>query len=268
MMMRRLFGIAFLVLAMAATGAGRVRADVLGFASEVGGGLYSVDLTTGTATLIGNTGINLVEGLALSPTGVLFATDNGGTLYTLNKTTGAITSTIGSTGLGDVEGLAFAGNQLVATNFNSTTSLFAINTTTANATKIADTNPNVGVVRALTATSATTGFFLAGSTGSESLFSIDATGATVNLGAINPISLFAVALAADAGGTLYSLDSLGNAYTVSNTGNYTLIGSTGSHFFLDLTIATAVPEPSSLALCSIAGVLGLVIRFRRRKALV
>ncbi len=56
--------------------------------------LYTVNLTTGAATLVGTHGINDLFGLAFdSSTGTLYATQfSGGTgLYTLNKTTGAAT---------------------------------------------------------------------------------------------------------------------------------------------------------------------------------
>jgi hypothetical protein len=86
---------------------GRANAgSVVAFATAVGGDLYSVDLATATATLIGNTGVNLMEGLAMSPSGMLFGTNDGGTLFSISTTTGVATS-IGSTTLGDVEGQSF-----------------------------------------------------------------------------------------------------------------------------------------------------------------
>lgn len=94
-----------------------------------------MDLTTGTATGISDTGINLLEGLALSPSGVLYATSDSATLYTLRTTTVAIISGSGSTGLGDVEGLAFSGSTPVVTNFTSNpTGVYSLNTTTASPT--------------------------------------------------------------------------------------------------------------------------------------
>src|SRR5215475_13077717 len=58
--------------------------------------LYSVNLTTATATLIGSTGTFNLEALAISPEGNLFATgflQSGGRfadfLYSINKNTGA-----------------------------------------------------------------------------------------------------------------------------------------------------------------------------------
>ena len=55
-------------------------ADQIGFAVDATGSLYSVDLTTATATPIGSTG-QLLEGLAISPQGSLFGTDFLGNLF-------------------------------------------------------------------------------------------------------------------------------------------------------------------------------------------
>src|SRR5438105_13789871 len=54
-------------------------ADQIGFAVDVNKNLFSVDLTTAKATLIGNTG-QFLEGLAVSPQGGLFGTDFVGDL--------------------------------------------------------------------------------------------------------------------------------------------------------------------------------------------
>ena len=72
-----------------------VSADQLGFAVDNTGSLFSVDLTTATATPIGFTG-QFLQGLAFSPAGSLFGTDFLGNLYSVSKTTGAATF-IGST---------------------------------------------------------------------------------------------------------------------------------------------------------------------------
>ena len=79
-------------------------ADQLGFAVDSTENLFSVDLTTATATRIGFTG-QFLQGLAVSPQGALFGTDFLGNLFSVSKTTGA-TTLIGSTGLGDIEGLS------------------------------------------------------------------------------------------------------------------------------------------------------------------
>src|ERR1700730_6488192 len=112
-------------------------ADQLGFAVDNTSNLFSVDLTTATATTIGPTG-QFLQGLAVSPQGSLFGTDFLGNLYSVSKTTGAATF-IGSTGLGGIEGLAFRGTTLIGTDFSNLgglTTVSAINTTTAAATPI------------------------------------------------------------------------------------------------------------------------------------
>src|SRR5437660_11231112 len=84
------------------------RAQVLGFGVAFDGNLYSINLTTGTATLIGPTADGTLEGLALSPSNQLFATNSGGQLFSVNQATGLATL-IGSTGRGNIEGLDFNG---------------------------------------------------------------------------------------------------------------------------------------------------------------
>ena len=122
------------ILAFSVRGAA---ADQLGFAVDNTETLFSVDLTTATATPIGFTG-QFLQGLAVSPQGSLFGTDYLGNLYSVSKTTGAATF-IGSTGLGDIEGLTFRGTTLIGTDFSNLgglTTVSAINSTTAAATPI------------------------------------------------------------------------------------------------------------------------------------
>src|SRR6202047_5496552 len=82
-------------------------ADQIGFAVDNTTNLFSVDLTTATATPIGFTG-QFLQGLAVSPTGSLFGTDYLGNLFSVSKTTGA-TTLIGNTGLGGSEGVVLYG---------------------------------------------------------------------------------------------------------------------------------------------------------------
>jgi uncharacterized protein YjiK len=249
--------------------ASSAQADVMAYASATDNNLYQVDLTTATSTLIGHTGLTVVEGMALSSNGTLYATDSGGFLYTLSTTTGAVTSTIGNTGLGDVEGLSFAGSTLVATNYSKSTSLYTLDTGTAAATPLA-TVAGVEFVRGATTVSPTSGYVLGYSTSNtvpEQLFSVDQSGNAVTIGPINvPLSAALGYSASDR--TLYALGDDGTVYTVSTTtGAFTATGNTGDHFYLDMAIipaTAAVPEPSSLALCVVAVAAGTVIRLRRR----
>jgi hypothetical protein len=245
------------------------KAGFIAYATAVGGDLYSVDLTTATATLIGNTGVNLMEGLAAGPGGALYGTSDSGILYSINPTT-AVATSVGSTGLGDVEGLAFNGSTLIAANFvGGATSLFSLNPGTAVATLLVTSSPAVSIVRSLTFTNSTTAWAVSGNIGSEVLSSIDpTTGASALLGALNPSSVFTAAIAANPGGSVYALDSVGDEYTLAANGNLTLVGSTGSQFYLDMTIApsdTAVPEPSTYIPAGIASAFGLGWAWLRRR---
>lgn len=246
----------------------QARADVTGYATGNDGSVYSLDLTTVTSRRLGNSGVNLVEGLAVSPAGVLYGTDSVGNLYTLSTTTGAITQSFGSTGIGtDVEGLSFQNGRLLATDFgNASTDLYSIDPATGTATFLAGIQPTAGLVRALSfAGTSTAGYLLAGQTGSESFYSVTTAGAATLISAVptGPTGLF-TSLAADSAGNLYSLDNGGSAYTVSPTGQFTSLGSTGNNaFYLDLTILpTAVPEPATAAAVGAAVIL-LGRRLRR-----
>ena len=245
---------------------GDARGDVMAYAVDTARDLVSVDLTTATASVIGSLGpVGLPEGLAISPGGALFMTNDGGTLYSVSATTGTATA-IGSTGLGDVEGLAFNGGTLLATDFVlGATSVYTIDPTTGAATLLVTTNPGEGIARALALMNPTTALIAAGSAGSESLVSINlTTGATSVLGAIQS-SDFVAAMATGPGGILYGLTGAGNEVIINPDGSTTLVGNTGGQFYLDMAIIPGVaPEPSSLALLGVAGVVGLGARLRRR----
>jgi hypothetical protein len=79
----------------------------------------------------------LLEGLAISPNGSLFGTDNISNLFSISKATNTA-PLIGNTGIlnngtPDIEGLTFRGSTLIGTDFSNLggpTTVYAINTTT------------------------------------------------------------------------------------------------------------------------------------------
>src|SRR6266481_3924741 len=240
-------------------------ADQIGFAVDATGNLFSVDLTTAKATPIGPTG-QFLEGLAVSPQGVLFGSDFVGNLFSVSKTTGA-TTLIGSTGLGDIEGLSFRGSTLIGTNFSNLggpTTVSAIDTTTALATTVASFSQ--GPVRAMAVVNSNTIDVASDSPVSQSLVQVNLlTGTNSSLGQL-PSTGAALIAALNFGsdGVLCALDPLGSEFIISSNGAGTLVGNTGGQYWLDLTMAStvldppdAVPEPNSMALLLMA-VLGLV----------
>ena len=219
----------------------------LGYGVDNSNDLYSIDLSTATATLIGNTG-SFMEALAVSPSGALFATDSNGSLYSLNLLTGASTF-IGSTGLGNIEGLDFNGTTLLGTNFSNPTTVFAINPSNATVTPVATTVPPQGVVRTLAVSGPNTGLLLADSPSSQTLHSIDlTTGATIQMGTvISNAGIYGIDFFNT---TLYGLGGEGEVVTIDPvTGATTLVGDTGDQIWLALAIPAAasasVPETTN-----------------------
>ena len=223
---------------------GSAVADQIAFAVDDTENLFSVNLTTATATPIGYTG-QFLEGLAISPSGSLFATDYLGNLYSLSKTTGAATL-IGDTGLGDIEGLGFRGATLIGTDFSNTggpTTVSSISTTTAAPTLI--TSFSQGAVRAMAVLNTNTIDVASDTPVSQSLVQVNLlTGTNLNLGqlpsngsAVTGTDLIS-ALNFGTDGVLYALDALGNEFTISSNGAGTLIGNTGDQYWLDLAMAS------------------------------
>jgi hypothetical protein len=238
-------------------------ADQIGFAVDNTENLFSVNLTTATATPIGFTG-QFLQGLAFSPQSGLFGTDFLGNLFSVNKATGAATL-IGDTGLGDIEGLSFNGSTLLGTNFSNLgglTTVSAINMTTAAATTI--TSFSQGPVRAMAVMNPNTIDVASDSPVSQSLVSVNLlTGTNTSLGQL-PSTGAALIAALEFGtnGVLYALDPFGNEFIISSNGAGTLVGNTGGQYWLDLAVdppgdPNGIPEPNSMALLLI-GALGLI----------
>src|SRR6202047_2731953 len=227
-------------------------ADQIGFAVDNTENLFSVNLTTATATPIGFTG-QFLQGLAFSPQSGLFGTDFLGNLYSVSKTTGAATF-IGSTGLGDIEGLTFRGSTLIGTNFSNLggpTTVSAIDTATAAATPI--TSFSQGPVRALALLNPNTIDVASDSPTSQSLVQVNLlTNQVTDLGLLPGTGAALIAaLGFGTDGVLYALDPFGNEFTIASNGAGVLVGNTGGQYWLDLTVAPPgdpVPEPHSLAL--------------------
>lgn len=252
-------------------------ADQIGFAVNATENLFTVDLTTATATPVGFTG-QFLQGLAVSPQGALFGTDYLGNLFSVNRTTGAATQ-IGSTGLRDIEGLSFRGTSLIGTNFSSMggpTTVFAINTTNAVPTPIASFSQ--GPVRAMAVLNPNTIDVVSDTPVAQSLVSVNLlTGTNTSLGQLPSTgSALIAALNFGTDGVLYALDALGNEFTIASNGAGTFVGNTGGQDWLDLAMASTslltmastafdptdppdVPEPNSMALflMAVAGLMSV-----------
>lgn len=258
----------FLGAGLLAFSVGNAAADQFGFAVDNTTTLFSVDLTTATATPVGPTG-QFLQGLAVSPQGSLFGTDFLGNLFSVSKTTGAATL-IGSTGLGDIEGLTFRGTTLIGTNFSNLggpTTVSAIDTTTALPTTI--TSFSQGPARAMALVTPNTVDVASDSPVSQSLVQVNLlTGTNTSLGQL-PSTGAALIAALNFGtdGVLYALDPLGNEFMIASNGAGIPVGNTGGQYWLDLTMASTVldppgdppgvPEPNSMALLLTAA-LGLI----------
>ena len=194
-----------------------------------------------------------MEGLALSPTGALFGTDNQGHLYNLSTSTGSATL-IGDTHLGDIEGLSFSGTTLVGTNFHNPTTFYSIDTTSASVTALVTTSPAEGPFRDMSVENSTTALAVSDTPSFQTLISTDlGTGATSSLGSLG--SSFFAAIDFGPGGTLYGLDGSGNEYLINPTnaaldlvGHVSTAG--GSAPWTGLAIQS-VPEPSTWISASI-----------------
>ncbi len=118
------------------------------FAADLGGGLWTMDINTGTHTLIGATGLGAagseLVGLAFHPmTDDLFGLRNNGGLYSINPLSG-ISTFLGDTSPAD-RGLSFSpSGQLFA--FTDAGDLYLVDPTDGNVAPVGGTgNPITGI---------------------------------------------------------------------------------------------------------------------------
>lgn len=225
------------------------QASPLAFAIDNVGGLYSIDLTTATATLIGTTSMaGRPGGLALSSSGVLFATDWNfsssfrSKLYSIDPET-AETTAIGETGAGLIFALDFNGTTLFGSQFKRNPRISSMNTATGESGGITNFGDSNLRIDALTALSSSTMLVMTRLQGSHNVLrSIDInTGVTgVPLGASRGPVIGAMDFASD--GNLYGVDFTGGVWQINpTTGERTAIGNTGNHYWFGLA---AIPSKS------------------------
>jgi hypothetical protein len=148
--------------------------------------LYTVNQSSGLATLVGPTLLGNANGLAFDPNAnLLYAADLGNALYTLNVLTGNATLVAPITGAGAIEGLGF--DSATGTLYGLSDSLdkvVTISTSTGVATPLPTTLPSTGLWRGLDWDSEL-GVLWASKVNSGQLFQVDPiTGAGTLIGAL------------------------------------------------------------------------------------
>lgn len=265
--------IRFLAMFLGALVSAGLRAQII-FATDNNSGnasLYSVNPTTGAATLIGATGFGRVSAIAFSPSGVLYGiAGNSGDLITINTTTGVGTS-VGNTGITATDMSFTSGGVLYAQSFNS---LYQINPTTGSPSFIG--NGSGGNGNAIAVNTSGTLYFSYGN-GTMHLFTLSTTTGASTLVADNTNWNTGVnggnprpsAMTFDpVTGTLWATVISDNGTFVSTmnpvNANVTIVGSAG--VTLDGIAISPIPEPSTYAVIVGSGALGLAVLRRRKRA--
>jgi hypothetical protein len=224
------------------------------------GQLGTVDVATGTVSIIGNMGVVMTD-IGFDPAGNLFGMSFTN-LYSINKTTAAPTL-IGAHGISGGNALVF-GTDGTLYGAGATTNLYTINPTTGASTLVG----NMGASSAGDLAFNGGNFYLA----SSQLVRVNpVTGAGVVVGPFGFPSVFGLATAGNAvmygisGTQIFSVNTATGAGTlVSNYGGQGLGNANGSSFFEEAG-AEPVPEPSTLSL-GILGLSGCWLALRRKRA--
>lgn len=209
--------------------------------------LSTIDLATGSATVIGPTGFDDAGGLAFRADGTLFAIDElTDTLFTVDRTSGAATP-VGALGV-DVEsaGITFGlDGRLWMADFETRT-LHEVDPATGLATAIGPFGQTGGFNNAVVGLAANCdgtiyGIGVAGELGGQ-LFVIDtATGTATAVGPTVNTSGVGQGLARDAAGVLWATAFGGGTFTVDPaTGLATPVAAVAPFGFEDLAITPLV----------------------------
>jgi hypothetical protein len=279
--------LAFSLLALAT---GRAEADTIYLSGAVNGNkgqLETYDTGTGAVATVGGTSSTQLNDISFTATGTTLYGVGGedpSKLYTISTTTGMVSSGISTTAffLNALGGIPNNNNNMYAAGTNSTgTSQFYSLSTTGTATLIGGLGGNFSSAGDIAYYNGTVYMTASDGAGNDFLVSVNTTtGAAMKVGTANLGSneVFGLAAANNAAGvsTLYAFAG-NDVYTVvASTGVATLIGNgvldvDNNHFSVlgAASVSTvgpnAVPEPSSLVLCGLAGLMGLGYRRYRSK---
>jgi hypothetical protein len=247
-----------LVLGMLFSASSAMAAPIM-YVHDNQGNLGTVDVATGSVSVIGNMGTTMTD-IAFDPFGNLFGITFG-QLFSINATT-ASSSLIGSHGVAGGNALVFGSDgTLYGAGFNSG-NLFTINPASGATTTVGSIGFNSGGDLAFNSGS----LYLA-SLNSELVRVNATTGAGTLVGSFGVPNVFGLAtgengvLYAVAGTSVYTVNlgtgALSNPVSFAGQG---LSAANGESFFRETQV---VPEPSLLAL--LAGGIGFALRRRMRR---
>ena len=223
-------------------------------------GLWTIDVSTGSQTLVGTTNVAFFE-IAMSPAGLLMGVTGQGDLYRID-TASAATELVGSLGLEDPGGWNSMDFDSSGMLYVARERLLMVDSQTASATVVGET----GFVASGDMAFAPDGALYMSAksdTGIDDLVRIDpTTGQGVLVGSVGYSSVLGLDFLGD---TLYGATSSSLLITIdTESGAGEFAGNIVGSVFGMASTPAIVPEPSSIILL-LTGTLGLLLyRIRRR----